>query len=132
MIKTIKLQDAVSNDTSANTYLKDAKEYWNSHGFTGSSNCFIYKLTTNEGQAFAFVRDDKKTKNVHLSRFVSESKAKGIGSQMIKHLKDKYTSITAWSKGEVIPFYVKNNFEIQYDSKNEFGYFYCVWDKEKR
>lgn len=111
-------------------YYNEANVYWKENGYDKLPNCGIIN---HEDKGWMWIREYENSDNgVHLSRFVVDEKRKGIGTKMINILKDGYNIITAWGKPETFSFYISNGFEVQYDSENEYGYYYIVWDKYNR
>ena len=130
-LKYLKVKDKEVND-----YIIESRNYWVEKGYDLSKGCKVInfslesfdgnKLTTN--QAYAFLREDDT--HVHISRFIVEKRGDGFGSQVIHWLQNNYETISAWSKPNNFKFYIKNKFTIQDDSKDEYGYYYCVWSEE--
>jgi hypothetical protein len=113
-------------NTATKKYLLDADAYWVEKGYDKLPNCAILQSSNIDNDGWMYIREEAE-RHVHLSRFVVDNKKGGLGTDMINRLKEGYRSISAWVKPDLFPFYVKNKFEIQYDSKNDLGYYYCVW-----
>ena len=110
-------------------YFNDANLYWSQNGYDRMDNCAVINY---KDKGWMWIRERQEDNHVHLSRFVVNEKRTGLGSKMIDILKDGYVSISAWIKPELFPFYIKNGFTIQYDSEDQYGYYYCTWDKLNR
>ena len=108
-------------------YYNEANVYWKEKGYDGMKNCAIINY---QDKGWMWIREQSESNNVHLSRFVVDDKKTGVGSKMIDILKDGYESITAWVKPDVFRFYIKNDFQVWDDSRDEYGYYLCVWNKD--
>lgn len=109
-------------------YLLDADKYWVENGYDKLPNCGIIQSSTIDNDGWMYIREGAD-RSVHLSRFVVDNKRGGLGTDMINRLKESYNSVTAWVKPDLFNFYIKNEFEVQYDSKDDFGYYYCQWNR---
>lgn len=110
-------------------YYNEAQEYWKEKGYDQMNNCTMINY---KNKGWMWIRETPEDNHVHLSRFVVDKKRSGMGSKMIDILKDGYTSISAWVKPDLFPFYIKNGFQIQDDSRDDFGYYFCIFDKLNR
>ena len=110
------------------TYLLDADKYWVTKGYDKLPNCGIIQSSTIDNEGWMYIREGAD-RHVHLSRFVVDQRGGGLGTDMVNRLKEGYNSISAWVKPSVLTFYIKNGFEVQYDSKDDLGYYHCVWTR---
>jgi len=111
-------------------YFNKANEYWTEKGYDKADNCAVINY---KDKCWCWIRESKDdSSHVHISRFVSDEKKKGLGSKMVYILKDGYTSISAWVKPELFSFYTKHDFVVQDDSMDEYGYYYLTFDKLHR
>ena len=110
-------------------YFNQANEYWKQNNYDTADNCSVIN---HKDKGWMCIRETSEDNHVHLSRFVVDEKRTGVGTKMINILKDGYTSISAWVKPDLFPFYINNGFEVQYDSVNEYGYYYLTYDRLSR
>ena len=100
---------AATFNTEYITYLKDAIRYWVKEGYEERDDCKILQTeySMDFGIGTAFIRQNSDG-SVHLSRFTTSHKGKGLGSRVFSSLKLKYGKVTLWSNPEAMEFYKRN------------------------